>query len=293
MAPILRIPSSSLALMLAIVVKSSERAINERALEEINDYPVLTILGHQRFTTHYYDGLEYPPLPAWAAMLAMFADQADMFLAWNQPENRLWRLLTMLVLGLRANKYDGSNPREAKKLLVKASSIYLRGAPLPTQDARPKVYATIQNGIELCSLLHCYLNTVVCCEALGEYPETEQFVLTTVKETREKYPEFNIVMAHSDHTPSFEEPCYHKHVEFDRPFPHGTYGDPDNKKQLAVHAPGAGYGYAAPVQGKYVENGQTKSIELAVSLGSPDGCATSLEVNVGPPKPAIRCQDID
>ncbi|KAJ2924337.1 hypothetical protein H1R20_g12762, partial [Candolleomyces eurysporus] len=150
-----------------------------------------------------------------------------------------------------------------------------------------------------------------------------EFVLKTVKEGREKYPEFNIIVAHSDHTPSFEEPCYHRHVEFDRPFPHGTYGyeiylarrgnftlkgdggymnwawsgyiteDPDNKKQLAVHAPGAGYGYAAPVQGKYVENGQTKSIELAVSIGSPDGCATSFEVNIGPPKPVIRCQDID
>ncbi|RXW14220.1 hypothetical protein EST38_g11635 [Candolleomyces aberdarensis] len=124
-----------------------------------------------------------------------------------------------------------------------------------------------------------------------------EFVLQTVQETQKKYPEFNIIMAHSDHTPSFEEPCYHRHVEFDRPFPHGTYGyeiylarrgnftlkgdggymnwawsgyiseDPNNKKQLAVHPPGAGYGYAAPVQGKYVENGQTKSTELIVSLG--------------------------
>jgi hypothetical protein len=157
--------------MLAIIVKYSENTWNEKVFEEIRDYPVLTILGHYRFTTRYYDGLEYPPFQAWAAILATFADQANIFLAWNQVENRLWRLLATLVIGLRANKHDGTNPREAKKLLVKASSTFLSGAPLPTQDARPTVYANIQSGIELCILLHSYLNTAVCCEALGEYAE--------------------------------------------------------------------------------------------------------------------------
>jgi hypothetical protein len=42
--------------------------------------------------------------------------------------------------------------------------------------------------------------------------------------TTRDYPEFNVVLAHHDHTPSFQSPCYHKHVEFDRPVPHGTYG---------------------------------------------------------------------
>ena len=171
MVSILRIPSSSLALMLAIIVKSGENAWNEKPFEATKHYPVLTILSDYRFTTSYYDGQGYPPFQAWAAILATFADQADMFLAWNQRENRLWRLLAALVIGLRANTHDGKNPREAKKLLVKASSTFLGGASLPTRGARPALYANIRNGIEVCTLLHSYLNTAVCCEAMGDYAE--------------------------------------------------------------------------------------------------------------------------
>ncbi|RXW23565.1 hypothetical protein EST38_g2319 [Candolleomyces aberdarensis] len=152
--------------------------------------------------------------------------------------------------------------------------------------------------------------------------ERGEFVLKTVAQTREDYPEFNVIIAHSDHTPSFEEPCYHRHVEFDRPFPHGTYGyeiylarrgdfllegdggyinwawsgvitaDPDNEKDLTVNPPGGAYGQAAPVQGKYVEDGELKNVELVVTLGDRAGCASSFGVNLGDPKPHVRCTDI-
>ncbi|KAJ2912700.1 hypothetical protein MD484_g7717, partial [Candolleomyces efflorescens] len=152
--------------------------------------------------------------------------------------------------------------------------------------------------------------------------ERGEFVLNTVGQTRKDYPEFNVIIAHSDHTPSFEEPCYHRHVEFDRPFPRGTYGyeiylarrgdfllkgdggyinwawsgvitaDPDNEKDLTVNPPGAAYGQAAPIQGKYVENGELKNVELIVTLGDRAGCASSFGVNMGDPKPHVRCTDI-
>ncbi|TFL04429.1 hypothetical protein BDV98DRAFT_316565 [Pterulicium gracile] len=158
----------------------------------------------------------------------------------------------------------------------------------------------------------------------GDEDARGEYVTEHVSALREKHPEFNIIMAHTKHDMSFEEPCYHAHVEFDRPFPFpGTIGyeiylarrgnftltgdggyqnwaysgyisaDDENEKDLTVHAPGGAYGWAAPVQGKYVEGGQTKDIEMIVSLSSPDGCATSFEVNVGPPKPQIRCTDIE
>ncbi|TFL04377.1 hypothetical protein BDV98DRAFT_314973 [Pterulicium gracile] len=56
-------------------------------------------------------------------------------------------------------------------------------------------------------------------EARGEY------VNEHVTAMRADHPEFNVIMAHTGHEGRFEEPCYHAHVEFDRPFPiPGTIG---------------------------------------------------------------------
>lgn len=49
--------------------------------------------------------------------------------------------------------------------------------------------------------------------------------------------------------------------------PHLIIRDPDNEKDLTVNPPGGAYGQAAPVQGKYEENGELKSVELVVTLG--------------------------
>ncbi|TFK69199.1 hypothetical protein BDN72DRAFT_624259 [Pluteus cervinus] len=134
--------------------------------------------------------------------------------------------------------------------------------------------------------------------------ERRAFVLKTLDEAAKAAPEYNIIIAHTEHTYEFDDLHHHEHVEFDRPDPWGTFGyeiyhartgnfelkgdgdyinwawsgyitpDKDNSKKLTLYAPGVKYG-AASINGQYTApNGATTKLSMGIGLGNSSGCIT-------------------
>ena len=171
----LAIPSSHLALMLGILLRSGLGTVGDLPLDDIKDYPRITLLDDDdpSFDSHcgHYCTHHQKPAHSWVAMLVKHRQQADLFLNWKEEDNRLWRFIAMEVLSKRADSVSlRREPERAKALWLKAAAVYVR-ASVPTKGARPAVYAGVGNGWELCAVLQCYLKAAICSKEQSDYIE--------------------------------------------------------------------------------------------------------------------------
>jgi hypothetical protein len=161
--------------MLGIILRSGLGTVEDLPLDDIKDYPRITLLDDDdpSFDSHcgHYCTHHQKPAGSWIAMLVKHSEQADMFLNWREEDNRLWRFIAMEVLSHRADSVSlRREPERAKALWLKAAAVYVR-APVPTKGARPTAYAGVGNGWELCAVLQCFLKAAICSMERSDYIE--------------------------------------------------------------------------------------------------------------------------